>query len=96
MGRRGPAPGKGGRPPKPLVEKVLEGNPGKRKLTVVEFPNTANLQGNDMPLPRNCFPRDRRMVATSRRLKSTRTHGIGSTSAAWRRSFLRSCWNGTP
>ena len=52
MGRRGPAPGKGGRPPKPLVEKVLDGNPGKRKLTVVEFPNTANLKGNEMPLPR--------------------------------------------
>ncbi len=52
MGRRGPAPGKGGRPQKPLVEKVLDGNPGKRKLTVVEFPNTTNLQGNEMPLPR--------------------------------------------
>ncbi len=42
MGRRGPAPGKGGRPQKPLVEKVRDGNPGKRKLTVVEFPNTTN------------------------------------------------------
>jgi len=41
MGRRGPAAGQGGRPPKPLADKVLEGNPGKRKLTVVEFPGPA-------------------------------------------------------
>ena len=41
-----------GQKKKPLADKMLDGNPGKRKLTVVEFPNTANLQGNDMPLPR--------------------------------------------
>ncbi|MPM13934.1 hypothetical protein SDC9_60294 [bioreactor metagenome] len=51
MGRRGPAPGQGGRPPKPLAEKVLDGNPGKRKLTVVEFPNAAEFQGSEMPQP---------------------------------------------
>ena len=51
MGRRGPAPGQGGRPPKPLAEKVLDGNPGKRKLTVVEFPNAAEFQGAEMPQP---------------------------------------------
>jgi hypothetical protein len=51
MGRRGPAPGQGGRPPKPLAEKVLDGNPGKRKLTVVEFPNAAEFQGTEMPQP---------------------------------------------
>ena len=41
-----------GQKKKPLADKMLDGNPGKRKLTVVEFPSTANLQGNDMPLPR--------------------------------------------
>ena len=51
MGRRGPAPGKGGRPPKPLAEKILDGNPGKRKLTVVEFHNAAEFQGEEMPQP---------------------------------------------
>ena len=51
MGRRGPAPGRGGRPPKPLAEKVLDGNPGKRKLTVVEFPSASELQGAEMPQP---------------------------------------------
>lgn len=52
MGRRGPAPGKGGRPPKPLAEKVLDGNPGKRKLTIVEFPGTSEFHGVNMPPPR--------------------------------------------
>ena len=51
MGRRGPAPGQGGRPPKPLAEKVLDGNPGKRKLTVVEFHDAAEFQGTEMPQP---------------------------------------------
>ena len=51
MGRRGPAPGQGGRPSKPLVEKVLDGNPGKRKLTVVEFSSALELQGAEMPQP---------------------------------------------
>ena len=51
MGKRGPAPGHGGRPPKPLADKVLEGNPGKRKLTLVEFSNSTELQGEEMPQP---------------------------------------------
>ena len=37
MGKRGPKPGSGGRPTKPLVDKIMEGNPGKRPLKVVEF-----------------------------------------------------------
>lgn len=37
MGKRGPKPGTGGRPKKPLVDKITEGNPGKRTLKVVEF-----------------------------------------------------------
>ena len=32
MGNRGPKPGSGGRPKKPVSEKVMEGNPGKREL----------------------------------------------------------------
>lgn len=51
MGRRGPAPGQGGRPPKPLAEKMLDGNPGKRKLTVVEFPGASEFHGVNMPPP---------------------------------------------
>ena len=36
---------------KPLAEKIVEGNPGGRKLTVIEFNNTADLKGQSMPEP---------------------------------------------
>lgn len=52
MGKRGPAPGMGGRPSKPLAEKLLDGNPGKRSLTVIEFKDAAELEGREMPPPR--------------------------------------------
>lgn len=51
MGKRGPSPGTGGRPKKALAEKIAEGNPGKRKLTVIGFENTADLEGQPMPKP---------------------------------------------
>ncbi|HWR29531.1 MAG TPA: P27 family phage terminase small subunit [Negativicutes bacterium] len=52
MGRRGPRPGQGGRPRKALTEKMLDGNPGRRKLTVVNFPNIAEQSNADQPQPR--------------------------------------------
>lgn len=36
---------------KPLADKIMEGNPGGRKLTVIEFNNTADLKGLAMPEP---------------------------------------------
>ena len=36
---------------KPLADKITDGNPGGRKLTVMEFNNTANLEGKEMPEP---------------------------------------------
>lgn len=51
MGKRGPSPGTGGRPKKPLADKIADGNPGKRKLTVIDFENTADLEGQPMPKP---------------------------------------------
>jgi len=36
---------------KPLADKIAEGNPGGRKLTVMEFSNTADLEGQEMPKP---------------------------------------------
>ena len=38
-----------GRKKKPLADKILEGNPGKRKLTILEFTDTPDLAGEDMP-----------------------------------------------
>jgi len=36
---------------KPLADKIAEGNPGGRKLTVMEFKETADLKGLEMPKP---------------------------------------------
>ena len=36
---------------KPLADKIAEGNLGGRKLTVIEFTNTADLEGREMPEP---------------------------------------------
>ena len=36
---------------KPLTDKIAEGNPGGRKLTVMEFSDTADLKGQAMPEP---------------------------------------------
>lgn len=40
-----------GRKKKPIADKIADGNPGKRKLTVMEFSDTADLIGTDMPKP---------------------------------------------
>lgn len=36
---------------KPLADKIVEGNPGGRKLTLTEFKDTADLKGLEMPEP---------------------------------------------
>jgi len=48
--RGGPRIGAGAKK-KPLADKIAEGNPGGRKLTVMEFSNTADLKGQEMPKP---------------------------------------------
>ena len=37
---------------KALAEKLLEGNPGRRKIQVVQFDGVSDLQGADMPKPK--------------------------------------------
>jgi len=49
--RGGARPGSG-RKPKALSEKIEAGNPGGRQLTVLEFPDEADLKGADMPAPK--------------------------------------------
>lgn len=51
-GNRGPQPGTGGRPRKALSDKLLDGNPGREKLTVIRLPDAAELSGEKMPEPR--------------------------------------------
>lgn len=41
-----------GRKSKSLNEKITTGNPGGRKLKVIELPDAPDLQGEDMPEPR--------------------------------------------
>ncbi|WP_026894869.1 P27 family phage terminase small subunit [Clostridiisalibacter paucivorans] len=48
--RGGPRIGAGAKK-KPLADKISEGNLGGRKLTVMEFSNTADLEGQEMPKP---------------------------------------------
>lgn len=48
---RGGARIRSGRPAKSVIEKANNGNPGGRPLMVMEEPETADLQGVDMPTP---------------------------------------------
>lgn len=41
-----------GQKKKTLHDKILEGNPGRRQLTIVEFKDAADLEGQTMPPPR--------------------------------------------
>ena len=36
---------------KPLADKIAEGNPGKRAITVINFENAERLEGQEMPKP---------------------------------------------
>ena len=52
MGKRVPQPGSGGRPKKAIADKIADGNPGKRTLTVIDFKDSApDLEGQPMPKP---------------------------------------------
>lgn len=42
-----------GKPRKPLADKLLDGNPGKRPLKVVEFTGMPEIEGAQMPKPRD-------------------------------------------
>ena len=42
---RGGARYRSGPAKKPLADSIVDGNPGKRRLTVVEFPHAADLKG---------------------------------------------------
>ena len=62
MGKRGPAPGTGGRPKKPLADKIAEGNRGHRKLEVLDFNSaTADFAGEAMP-PVSEFLKDKQRL----------------------------------
>ncbi len=93
MGKRGPMPGTGGRPPKALAEKIGAGNPGKRLLMVMGAPETAILECVEMPAPKDYMRENRRTAGSSALRKYTQKHGNGLSSrpspprsSAWRRT----------
>ncbi|MBK5253487.1 MAG: terminase [Peptostreptococcaceae bacterium] len=62
MGKRGPMPGTGGRPKKPLADKISEGNRGHRKMEVIDFGNESEkLEGEEMP-PIKDFLKDNQKI----------------------------------
>ena len=46
----GPRPGSG-RKRKPLADKITEGKAGGKRLSIIEFSDAANLEGQEMPTP---------------------------------------------
>lgn len=48
--RGGARPG-AGRKKKALHDKLMEGNPGKRELEVLDFSDIPDMEGEDMPKP---------------------------------------------
>jgi len=59
---------------KALADKIAEGNPGGRKLTVMEFSDTADLQGQVMPEPNKMLEavqKDGKTLVASKVYKST-------------------------
>lgn len=58
-GHGGSRPG-AGKKRKPMAEKILEGNPGKRKLTVVEFSEPDDLEAVNMPPPHDFLSEEQR------------------------------------
>ena len=61
---------------KPLADKISDGNPGGRKLTVMEFKDTADLKGLEMPEPNKmleAIQKDGKTLVASEIYKSTWT-----------------------
>jgi hypothetical protein len=66
-----------GRKKKPLAEKVLEGNPGKRPLTVAAFKDAPALEAADVPAPREF------LKAVQKDGKRTKAEEIYAETWAW-------------
>ena len=94
MGKRGPSPGTGGRPSKPLADKIAEGNPGKRPLKVMEFKDLPDMQGEEMPKPSEMLSatqKDGRVLQAKEIYEQT---WIGLINADAFHTYLRKRWRG--
>ena len=84
--RGGARPGAGAKK-KPLADKLMEGNPGKRNITVINFENAAELEGQEMPRPSemlSAVQKDGKPLTENRcrRRKYIRKRGSGSMKGA--------------
>jgi len=80
LGKRGPQKGVGGRPKKPLAEKLAEGNLGKRKLSVMEV-SADELIGSDMPSPKDF------LSAEQKNGMQIQAYEVFKTTWAWLRKY---------
>ena len=93
---RGGARAGAGAKRKPLADKIAEGNPGRRKLTVIDFQDTADLEGQPMPKPSAMLSATQKDGKTLVAPRSLRRPGPGWRSGAAPRWFPRSFWSDTP
>jgi len=70
-----------GQKKKPLADKIAQGNPGKRKLEIIDFQNTADLKGQEMPKPRamlSAVQKDGKTLVASDRFMKLLGNGLRS------------------
>lgn len=66
-----------GRKPRALLDKLPD-NPGKRPLKVMDLPEGADLNGEDMPEPKAYMKENRETAGSWKPKKSTGKPGCGS------------------
>lgn len=62
---------------KALLDKLVDGNPGKRKLTIMEFSDTADLRREKMPQPRDFLAANQKNGGNFLRWIYMSVHGSG-------------------
>lgn len=94
MGKRGPSPGTGGRPSKPLADKIAEGNPGKRPLKVMGLKIYRICRAKKCLSLARCSQPRKRMDEFCRQKKYMSKPGIGLINADALLTYLRKRWRG--
>ena len=79
---------------KPLADKLAEGNPGKRELTVIDFDNqSADLEGQPMPKPSRLLSAKQKDGKSCLLRQFIKKHGNGCRSAIVLPWSLQTFWN---
>lgn len=91
-GRGGARPG-AGRKKSAVKDKAENGNPGGRKLEVLDIPE---VEGVEMPRPHDFLSAEQRDGSVLRRRKFTQKPGSGSKASAASQRYRRSFWSATP